>query len=104
MIYAIIEAGGKQIWVQPGRFYDLNYISGEPGYIIHLNRVLFYSKEGSVKVGNPCLNQVSIETKILKHLKGRKITVFKMKPKKNVRVKTGHRQKLTRLFVEKIVD
>jgi len=104
MNYAIIEAGGRQIWVQPGKFYDLNYINGNPGDIIRLNHVLFYCKDGSVQIGNPCLDKVSIQTKILRHLKGRKITVFKMKSKKNMRVKQGHRQKLTRLFIEKITD
>nr|QCI08180.1 ribosomal protein L21 [Pterothamnion crispum] len=104
MIYAIVEAGGRQIWVQPGRFYDLNYIDGQPGDIISLNRVLFYCREGSVQIGKPCLDNLSIKTKILKHIRGRKLIVFKMKPKKNMRVKKGHRQELTRVLVEDIIE
>lgn len=103
MIYAIIEASGRQLWVQPGYFYDLNHISGEPGDIIHLNRVLFYCKDQTVKIGHPCLDSTYVKTKILKHFKGRKVTIFKMKSKKNMRVKNGHRQSLTRLFIEHII-
>nr|QCI09116.1 ribosomal protein L21 [Inkyuleea mariana] len=103
MTYAIIEASGKQVWVQPGRFYDLNYIDAEPGDLISLNRVLLLNQKGNIEIGKPCLESVRIKTKILKHLKGRKLTVFKMKPKKNSRSKHGHRQKLTRLLVETFV-
>nr|YP_009391162.1 ribosomal protein L21 [Dipterocladia arabiensis]ARW59306.1 ribosomal protein L21 [Dipterocladia arabiensis] len=101
--YAIIEAGGKQLWVEPGKFYDLNYIPGNPGDLIYLNRVLLLYKDNNFKIGSPCLESSLVKTKILKHIKGRKLIVFKMKPKKNDRCKKGHRQKLTRIFVEQIV-
>lgn len=102
MTYAIIDAGGKQIWIQAGRFYDLNYIKGEPGDIVNLNRVLLINKKGDIQIGTPCIESVKIKAKILKHLKGKKITVFKMKPKKNSKSKQGHRQKLTRLLIQDI--
>lgn len=104
MTYAIIEASGKQIWVQPGKFYDLNYINGEPGDIIKLNRVLLINTSGNIIIGRPCIASARIKAQILRHLQGRKITVFKMKPKKNSRVKKGHRQKLTRLLVQEILN
>nr|QCI05176.1 ribosomal protein L21 [Centroceras clavulatum] len=103
MNYAIIEASGKQVWVQPGRFYDFNYISSEPGDIIHLNRVLLSCKVKEVRLGYPCISGSYVKAIVLKHLKGRKVTIFKMKSKKNVRIKNGHRQKLTRLLVEQII-
>lgn len=102
MNYAIVEASGKQVWVQVGQFYDLNYINGEPGDIIYLNRVLFLNYNNQVQIGTPCLNAIKLKATIVKHLKGRKIIVFKMKPKKNVRSKNGHRQKLTRILIEKV--
>uniref|UniRef100_UPI0030024E74 ribosomal protein L21 n=1 Tax=Anunuuluaehu liula TaxID=3049639 RepID=UPI0030024E74 len=102
MTYAIIDAGGKQIWIQAGKFYDLNYIKGEPGDIVNLNRVLLINQEGNIQIGNPCIESIKIKAKILKHLKSKKITVFKMKPKKNSKSKQGHRQKLTRLLIEDI--
>lgn len=102
MKYAIIDAGGRQIWIEAGKFYDLNYIKGEPGDIVNLNRVLLMNTQGNIKVGNPCIESIQIKAKILKHMKGKKVTVFKMKPKKNSRSKQGHRQKLTRLLIEDI--
>nr|QCI05524.1 ribosomal protein L21 [Crouania attenuata] len=103
MTYAIIEAGGKQIWIQLGQFYDINYIHGDPGDSIYFNRVLFLKDKDDIQIGMPCLQKVKIKAKILRHFKGRKIIVFKMKPKKNMRSKSGHRQKLTRLLIEEIV-
>nr|AYR06555.1 ribosomal protein L21 [Rhodogorgon sp.] len=102
MLYAIVEISGKQLWVQPGRFYDVNKIKGNPGETILLNKVLLLNKEGEVLIGRPCVQDMYIKAKILKHLRGRKITAFKAKPKKNVRVKKGHRQQLTRLLIQGI--
>jgi len=103
MIYAIVDIGGCQMWVEPGKFYDVNYISSNPGDIIYLNRVLFLSKSNTYQVGLPCLSDASIKVRVLRHLRGSKLTIFKVKPKKNMRKKQGHRQKLTRFFVEEIV-
>lgn len=103
MTYAVVEAGGKQIWIEVGKFYDLNYIPGNPGDIVELNRVLFIHKDNIFKVGAPFLQSNLIKAKILKHVRGKKITVFKTKPKKNSRCKKGHRQKITRLLIQNII-
>nr|YP_009397151.1 ribosomal protein L21 [Thuretia quercifolia]ARW66337.1 ribosomal protein L21 [Thuretia quercifolia] len=102
MTYAIIEASGKQVWVEQGKFYDFNYINGSPGDLVNFNRVLLFSQNHVVKVGMPCLKSILVKAKILRHFKGRKLTVFKIKPKKNYRCKKGHRQKLTRLLIQNI--
>jgi large subunit ribosomal protein L21 len=102
MIYAIIEASGRQVWIQPGRFYDLNRIAAQPGEVIRLEKVLFIHNNLDVIVGNPCIQNVCVKGRVLRHLQGRKITVFKMKPKKNQRSKNGHRQELSRVLVESI--
>nr|YP_009398378.1 ribosomal protein L21 [Lophocladia kuetzingii]ARW67564.1 ribosomal protein L21 [Lophocladia kuetzingii] len=105
MVYAVVDIGGNQIIVEPGKFYDVNYICAEPGDLINLNRVLFFSDSNNqFSLGNPCLSAVVIKAKILRHVKGKKITVFKMKSKKNYRIKQGHRQKRTRLLVEDIIS
>nr|WCH56237.1 ribosomal protein L21 [Hypnea sp.] len=103
MTYAIIEASGKQIWVETGKFYDLNYIPGEPGDLIKLNRILFLNEKGNIKIGKPWLQSITIKAKILKHTQGKKVTIFKIKPKKNNKFKKGHRQKLTRLLIQEIL-
>nr|YP_009393442.1 ribosomal protein L21 [Bostrychia simpliciuscula]ARW62004.1 ribosomal protein L21 [Bostrychia simpliciuscula] len=102
-MYAIIDIGGHQIWIEPGKFYDVNYIYANPGDVVNLHRVLFLSKSNAFHVGIPCLNNVVVKAKILKHFRGKKLTVFKIKPKKNSRLKKGHRQKLTRLLVQDII-
>nr|QCI07698.1 ribosomal protein L21 [Nitophyllum punctatum] len=103
MNYAIVEISGRQVWIEPGKFYDLNYVPGNPGDKIYLNRVLFISHNNIVKIGTPCLQSICVKTKIIKHIKGRKLTILKMKPKKNIRYKRGHRQQLTRLLIEDIL-
>nr|QCI06846.1 ribosomal protein L21 [Halydictyon mirabile] len=104
MVYAIIEASGRQLWIEPGKFYDVNYIHGNPGDIISLNRILFLHKNNMFKLGTPCISSNIVKAKILKHLRGRKLIIFKIKPKKNSRIKQGHRQQLTRILIEDIVS
>lgn len=102
MMYAVVEVGGKQLWVESGKFYDVNKLNALPGEIVSLNKVLLLKKEGNVIIGNPCIRHCTVTAKVLKHFKSRKVTVFKMKPKKNMRSKRGFRQDLTRLLIEKI--
>lgn len=102
MTYAIVEIGGKQMYVQPGKFYDVSKINAAPGETVVLNKILLLNKSGAVILGRPCLDSCSIKAKVLRHLKGKKITVFKMKSKKNMRSKAGFRQHLTRLLIQDI--
>lgn len=102
MNYAIIEASGKQFWVEPGKFYDFNHINLNPGDKISLVRVLLINHEGNISVGQPCLEKASVEATILGHIQGRKVTVYKMRPKKKTRKKQGHRSNLTRIIVNSI--
>nr|QHO64051.1 ribosomal protein L21 [Lympha mucosa] len=102
MIYAIIEASGKQIWIQPGCFYDINKINAKPGETIQFKKALLINNNQAITIGNPYISNINITGKVLKHLRGRKITIFKMKPKKNVRQKNGHRQELSRILIQAI--
>nr|YP_009541638.1 ribosomal protein L21 [Synarthrophyton chejuense]AYR05647.1 ribosomal protein L21 [Synarthrophyton chejuense] len=102
MKYAVIEISGRQFWVEEGNFYDVNKVHAQPGETIILNKVLFLNKEGLIQFGSPCIDSFVIKAKVLKHLKSRKITVFKMKSKKNMKSKNGHRQDLTRLLIQEI--
>nr|YP_009314434.1 Ribosomal protein L21 [Liagoropsis maxima]SCW22688.1 Ribosomal protein L21 [Liagoropsis maxima] len=102
MMYAILEASGKQIWVKPGQFYDINKVTAQPGDKIRLDRILFLRKHETLIIGKPCIPKTYATCKVLKHLKGRKITVFKMKPKKNIHSKHGHRQQISRILIESI--
>lgn len=102
MKYAIIEVSGRQVWVEPGRYYDLNKISTEKGTNIVLNRVLFANDTNRVFIGKPYLDNVQITGTVLEHRKGPKIIVYKMRPKKKTRKKQGYRQELTRVLINEI--
>ena len=102
MSYAIIEAGGTQLRVEPGRFYDLNHLFADPSDDYVIDKVLLVNDENQVTVGQPFVEGATVEGKILSHLRGRKIIVYKMRPKKKTRKKRGHRQELTRLLITSI--
>ena len=102
MKYAIVEISGRQFWIEPGKFYDLNRIPTKLGKEIILNRVLLLNNDGEILVGKPYLEKVKIKGKILEHLRSRKTIIYKMRPKKKTRKKQGHRQELTRVLIEDI--
>ena len=102
MQYAIIEISGKQFWVEVGKFYNFNRIPCKLGKRIILNRVLLLNNEGKVLIGQPFLNNVKIQGKILQHLRDKKKIIYKMRSKKKTRRKHGHRQQLTQILIESI--
>ena len=100
--YAIIEAGGRQWRVEPGRFYDINRLPDEPDTQITIDKVLFVQDDGNISVGQPLVEGATVEATVMQHLRDRKIIVYKMQPKKKTRKKQGHRQDLTRLMINSI--
>lgn len=103
MKYAIVEISGRQFWIEPGKSYDFNRIPTKRGKQITFNRVLLLNNEIEILVGKPYLDSVKIQGKILEHLRDKKTIVYKMRPKKKTRKKQGHRQELTRVFIEEII-
>ena len=102
MKYAIVEISGRQFWIETGKYYDFNRIPAELGKQILLNRVLLLNNEGDLLIGKPYLENVKIKGKVLEHLRDKKTIIYKMRPKKKTRKKQGHRQELTRVFIEDI--
>ena len=102
MTYAIIQTGGKQLRVETGRFYDIDLLSASEGDKISIDNVLLVQYDGNVHIGQPLVEGALVEGTILKHLRGKKIIVYKMRPKKKTRKKRGHRQELTRLMIDSI--
>ncbi|KAB8320577.1 50S ribosomal protein L21 [Tolypothrix campylonemoides VB511288] len=102
MTYAIIETGGKQLRVEPGRFYDIELLSVEPDEKVTIEAVLLVQHNGEVTIGQPHVAGAKVEGTVLRHLRGRKVLVYKMKPKKKTRKKRGHRQEITRLLINSI--
>ena len=100
--YAIIEIGGTQLRVEPGRFYDVNRLAGEPDSQVSIDKVLFVQNDGDISIGQPFVSGAAVQGTVMQHLRGRKIIVYKMRPKKKTRKKQGHRQELTRLMINDI--
>jgi len=101
-MYAVIQTGGKQYLLHQGDEVLVEKLDGKANDKVVLNDVLFVENEGNHLVGTPQLTDAKVLCKIVKQDKGPKLTIFKMKRRKNARRKNGHRQKLTRLQVEKI--
>jgi len=102
MTYAIIETGGKQMKVEAGRFYDIELLTAEPDEKVTINAVLLVYHEGAVSIGQPLVEGATVEGTIMRHFRGRKVLVYKMKPKKKTRKKRGHRQEITRFLINSI--
>ncbi|MHC5599703.1 MAG: 50S ribosomal protein L21 [Nostoc sp.] len=102
MTYAIIETGGKQIRVEPGRFYDIELLATEPDEKVTIDSVLLVQHDGEVTIGQPLVTGATVEGTVMRHYRGRKVLVYKMKPKKKTRKKRGHRQEITRLMIDSI--
>ena len=100
--YAIVEASGKQLWVQPNRYYDLDRCHGEVDDVLTIDKVLLLNDGKDLKLGKPYVKDAKVEIKVLEHRRGPKIIVYKMRPKKKTRRKNGHRQELTRVLVQSI--
>lgn len=98
-MYAIVETGGKQYKVTQGDVIRVELLHAEPGDEIELNKVLAVSSEQGLKTGSPYVEGAKVKAKVLAHGKGKKIIVFKYKPKKDYRKKQGHRQPYTKIEI-----
>jgi len=103
-IYAIIETGGKQYKVIPGQTVDVERLDVAEGSTVELDRVLLVADGDRVTVGTPTVDGAKVVATSQGEGKGKKIIVFKYKPKVRYRKKTGHRQLYTRLVIDKIVE
>ena len=101
--YAIVQASGKQFWVEENKFYDFDKLPLDRGDIFSLNQILLVNQNDSVQIGKPFLDsEFTVKAKVLRHLSGPKIRVYKMRPKKKTRKTFGHRRKLTRVLITSI--
>ena len=100
--YAIVEASGKQFWLQSDRYYDLDRCHAEVNDVLTIDKVLLINDGKDLKLGKPYVKDAKVEIKVLEHRRGPKIIVYKMRPKKKTRRKNGHRQELTRVLVQSI--
>lgn len=102
MKYAIVEDGGKQFKAVEGSTIEVDYFEAEAGEQVDLERVLMVVDDEAIHIGTPLVDGAKVEATVVAQVKGPKVVVFRYKPKKRIRVKTGHRQKYTRLQIETI--
>lgn len=99
-MYAVIETGGKQYRVEPGQILRVEKLEAQKGEEVFFNRVLMLVDGESVKIGSPLVEGAKVKATVLVQDKSKKIIVFKYKPKKRIRTKTGHRQPFTEVRIE----
>jgi len=102
-MFAIVDIAGQQFKVEKGKSYFVHRLNNEVGANVAFDKVLLLYNESDIRVGTPLLEGISVETKVLEHLKGEKVIVFKKKRRKGYRVKNGHRQCFTKILVEDII-
>lgn len=103
MKYAIIEDGGKQYKAVEGETIDVDHFPSEVDEQVDLEHVLLIKDGDNVSIGSPLIEGAMVQATVVSQVKGPKIVVFKYKPKKRYRVKTGHRQKYTRIRINSIL-
>ncbi|WP_058485326.1 50S ribosomal protein L21 [Defluviitalea phaphyphila] len=101
-MYAIIETGGKQYRVQEGDVINVEKLGVQAGEKVTFDKVLAVSKDGTISVGTPFISNASVSASVLEEGKGKKIIVYKYKPKKGYHKKRGHRQPYTKVKIETI--
>ncbi len=101
-MYAIFKSGGRQYEARPGHVIRLEKLPGQVGDNVVLDEVLFFSDGTQVRVGQPVVEGVAVQAKIVEHGRLAKIVIFKHKRRKDYRKKTGHRQSFTAVRIENI--
>ena len=102
MVYALIETGGKQYKVAPGQVIEVDRLPVDEGSHVELDRVLLIADGDIVQVGTPLVEGARVVAEAVGEGKGKKVIVFKYKPKVRYRRKIGHRQQYTRLAIKEI--
>lgn len=96
-MYAIVDIGGRQFKATPDAVLRVPKLDAEVGGEITLDRVMLWSGDQAVEIGNPFVEGKSIQAEVIRHGKDKKIIVFKKKRRKKYRRKNGHRQQFTEI-------
>ena len=102
-MYAIVEIAGQQFKVEKDQKVFVHRLQTEEGKKVAFDNVLLLADGDKVTVGAPAIDGAQVGAKVLKHLKGDKVIVFKKKRRKGYRVKNGHRQALTEIQIDNIL-
>jgi large subunit ribosomal protein L21 len=101
-MYAIVEIAGQQFRVEKNNEIFVHRLEGEPGTKVEFKDVLLVDHDGKINVGTPHVEGSKISGKILEHVRGDKVIVFKKKRRKGFQKETGHRQDFSKVLIENI--
>jgi large subunit ribosomal protein L21 len=101
-MYAIVNIAGKQFKVAKDQYIYAPKLEGEAGSAVSFDNVLLVDNAGTIDIGAPTVQGIKVSGKILEHVKGNKVIVFKKKRRKGYQVKNGHRQQFTKVQIESI--
>lgn len=101
-MYAIVNIAGQQFKVQKDQYLVVHRLAEDEGKTLEFNQVSLVDDNGKVKVGTPVLKGATVSAKILSHVRGDKVIIFKKKRRKGYQKSSGHRQDLTRILIENI--
>ncbi len=101
-MYAVIETGGKQYQVKEGDVIFIEKLSAEADETVTFDKIVAVGAEDGIKIGTPYVDGATVEAKVIKNGKAKKITVFTYKPKKGEKKKQGHRQPYTQVRIEAV--
>ncbi|MCA6380418.1 MAG: 50S ribosomal protein L21 [Cytophagales bacterium] len=101
-MYAIVDIAGKQFKVAKDQYIYAPKMEGETGTTVSFDKVLLTDNGGSIEVGAPTVKGVKVSGKILEHVKGDKVIVFKKKRRKGYAKRNGHREQFTKVQIESI--
>jgi large subunit ribosomal protein L21 len=101
-MYAIVEIAGQQFKVEKKGEIFVHRLEGEPGTKVEFKEVLLIDHDGKVSVGMPIVEGSKITGKIIEHVRGDKVIVFKKKKRKGFQKETGHRQDFSKVLIENI--
>ena len=103
-MYAIVEIAGQQFKVEKDQQIFVHRLDNKEGSKVEFDKVLLIDNGGKVNVGAPAISGAKVTAKVLGHMKGDKVIVFKKKRRKGYRVKNGHRQSFTQIEIQSIVE
>jgi large subunit ribosomal protein L21 len=101
-MYAIVEIAGQQFKVSKDLKVFVHRLEGKEGDAVSFAKVLLLDDNGSITLGAPAIEGASVEAKVLQHLKGEKVIIFKKKRRKGYKKRNGHRQSLTQIQISAI--
>jgi len=101
-MYAIVEVAGKQMKVVKDQYIYAPKMEGDAGTAVTFDKVLLVDNGGDINIGTPAISGLKVSGKILEHVKGNKVIIFKKKRRKGYAVKNGHRQQFTKIQIESI--